>query len=187
MEIKKIEGIIEALLFAAGEAVPLEKISRVVEQDQETTRKIIHAMEERYHEDNRGIQIIHLEGSYQLCTKEQYYQYIQSYYVAPKKLTISDTLLETLSIIAYEQPITKAQIEHIRGVRCDHVVNKLIEYNLVCEQGRMNAPGRPILFGTTEDFLRFFGLSSIKGLPTLKQEILEKMNEEIQLELEAKR
>ncbi len=188
MEIKKLEAAIEAILFTMGEAVELERIAAAVEHDVDTTRKIIRNMMDRYEGENRGIQIIELDGAFQMCTKAEMYDAIVKITHVPKKHVLTDVLLETLSIIAYKQPITKLEIEAIRGVKSDHSVNKLIEYNLVCEVGRMDAPGRPILFGTTEDFLRSFGIHSLEDLPVLNPEKLEdfklEAEEEIQLKLD---
>lgn len=154
MEIKKLEAAIEAVLFTMGESVELSQIAGAIQQDKETTRKIIHNMMDRYQAEERGIQIIELEQSYQMCTKKEYYECLIRLALHPKKPALTDVMLETLSIIAYKQPVTKAEIEKIRGVKCDHAINKLMEYELVRELGRLDAPGRPILLGTTEEFLR---------------------------------
>lgn len=184
---KETEAAIEAILFAMGESVELEKIAKAVEHDIETTRKILHGMMDRYMEEDRGIQIIELDHSFQLCTKKEMCEYLIRVAKQPKKITLTDVALETLSIIAYKQPITKAEIEKIRGVKCDHAVNKLIEYNLVTELGRLDAPGRPILFGTTEEFLRNFGIQSLDDLPAPNPVQIEdfkaEAEEEIQLRL----
>lgn len=188
MEIQKLEAIIEAILFTMGESVELSKIAAAIEHDEETTRKIIHNMMDRYEAEDRGIKILELEGSYQMCTKTEMYEYLIRIAKQPKKHVLSDVLLETLSIIAYKQPITKLEIEKIRGVKCDHAVNKLVEYNLICELGRLDAPGRPLLFGTTQDFLRCFGVQSIQELPIVNQDQFEdfkaEAEEEIQLKLD---
>jgi len=188
MEIKKIEAIIEAILFTMGEAVEVERIAAVVEHDEDTTRKIIRNMMDQYGDESRGIQIIELDGAFQMCTKAAMYESIIKLTHIPKKHVLTDVLLETLAIIAYKQPITKLQIEAIRGVKCDFAVNKLIEYNLVSEMGRMDAPGRPILFGTSEEFLRSFGIQSLEDLPIMNSEKLEdfklEAEEEMQLQLD---
>lgn len=167
MEIKKLEGVIEAILFAAGDSVELGKIAAAIEHDEDTTRKIIHQMMDKYAKKDRGIRILELENSFQLCTKKEMYEYLIRIAKQPKKYVLTDVLLETLSIIAYKQPVTKLEVEKIRGVKSDHAVNKLVEYNLVCEVGRMEAPGRPLLFGTTEEFLRRFSIQSVEELPTM--------------------
>ncbi|MDC7287186.1 SMC-Scp complex subunit ScpB [Blautia schinkii] len=188
MEIKKIEAAIEAILFTMGESVELSQIAKAIEQDNQTTEKIIHNLMDRYQQEERGIQIIELENSFQMCTKKEYYEYLVRIAMQPKKPVLTDVMLETLSIIAYKQPVTKAEIEKIRGVKCDHAVNKLVEYNLVRELGRLDAPGRPILFGTTEEFLRSFGVQAIEELPMLDPVQIEdfkaEAEEEIQLKLD---
>ena len=188
MEIKHIEGAIEALLFAAGEAVEITKIANAIEHDTDTTRKIIRNMMLRYEEESHGIKIIELENSFQMCTKQEYYDYLVRLALQPKKAVLTDVMLETLSIIAYKQPVTKQEIEKIRGVNSDHAVNKLVEYRLVKELGRLDAPGRPILFGTTEEFLRNFGVQGLDDLPILDPVQLEdfkaEAEEEVQLKLD---
>ena len=170
MELKKTQARIEAILFAAGDAVELDSIAKCVDLDKETTKKILYYMMDKYDNEDRGIQITELDDSFQLCTKVEMYDSIIKLINTPKKHNLTDVLLETLSIVAYKQPVTKAEIEAIRGVSCDHSINKLIEYNLVYELGRMDAPGRPILFGTTIEFLRSFGLKSLDELPSVKHD-----------------
>lgn len=188
MQLNQLEAIIEAILFTMGDSVPLESLATAIEQDEKTTKNIIKNMMDKYEKEDRGIQIIELDGAYQMCTKVSMYDYIRRVTHQPKKTVLSDILLETLAIIAYKQPITKAEIEQIRGVRSDHAINKLIEHGLVCDVGRMDAPGRPLLFGTTEAFLRHFGMQSLKDLPIAPAEAIEKfkleVEKEVQLELE---
>ena len=186
MEIQKLEAVIEAILFTMGDSVEVEKIAAAIEHDTATTRKIIHNMMDRYEKEDRGIKIIELEDSFQMCTKAEMYDYLIKVASQPKKQVITDVLLETLSIIAYKQPITRAEIERIRGVKCDHAVNKLIEYNLVMEVGRLDAPGRPLLFGTTEEFLRKFGVQSIEELPRINSEKVEDFKAEAEAEAQLK-
>lgn len=188
MEIKKLEAAIEAILFTMGDSVELGQIARAVEQDTKTTEKVIRRMMDRYREEDRGIQIIELENAYQMCTKKEYCEYLIRLALHPKKPALTDVMLETLSIIAYKQPVTKVEIEKIRGVKCDHAVNKLVEYNLVKELGRLDAPGRPLLFGTTEEFLRSFGVQGLDELPEVDPVRLEdfkaEAEEEIQIRLD---
>ena len=187
MKISDLEAVIEAILFTMGEAVELERIAAATEQDEDTCRHVIRNMMDRYAGD-RGIQIIELDGAFQMCTKASMYEYLVRIAHVPKKHVLTDVLLETLSIIAYKQPITKLEVEHIRGVKSDHVINKLVEYKLICEVGRLDAPGRPILFATTEEFLRNFGIESLEDLPVVNPEKVEdfkiEAEEEIQLELD---
>lgn len=186
MEIKQTEAIIEAILFTMGESVELDKIADTIEHDKETTRKIIRNMMMRYEEEDRGIRIIELENAFQLCTKQEMYEYLIRIAKQPKRHVLTDVLLETLSIIAYKQPVTRLEIEKIRGVKSDHAVNKLIEYNLVTEVGRMDAPGKPLLFGTTEEFLRRFSVQSIDELPIFDAEKLEDFKAEAEDEVQLK-
>lgn len=188
MELKQLEAKIEAILFTMGESVEAERIAAALGHDTETIKRIIHTMMDAYEAENRGIQIIELNGSFQLCTKPAMYETLIQLTHIPKRHTLSDILLETLSIVAYKQPITRQEIEAIRGVSCDHVINKLIEYKLIVEVGRLDAPGRPILFGTSDEFLRSFGLVSLEELPIINQEHKEtfkrEAEEEVQLKLE---
>lgn len=184
LEIKKLEGIIEAILFAMGDSVELGKIAAAIEHDEATTRKIIHSMMDKYEAEDRGIRIIELEDSFQMCTKTETYEYLIRIAKQPRRYVLTDVLLETLSIIAYKQPVTKLEIEKIRGVKSDHAVNKLVEYNLVCEVGRMDAPGRPLLFGTTEEFLRRFSIQSVEELPSMNPEQVENLKTEVEEEVQ---
>lgn len=186
MDRRKAEAAIEAILFAVGESVEAEKLAKAIEQDTETTKKIIGHMMDRYREEDRGIQIMELENAYQLCTKSELYEYLIRVAKQPKRYVLTDVLLETLSIIAYKQPVTKLEIEKIRGVKTDHAVNKLVEYGLVEEAGRLDAPGRPLLFGTTEEFLRRFSVHSLDELPVLDQEQIAHFKEEAEDEAQLK-
>ena len=188
MEIQELEAQIEAILFTMGEAVEAERIAQALEHDVDTVRRVVRNMMDRYRSADRGIQIIELNDSYQMSTKQNMYEAIIKIAHVPKKHVLTEVLLETLSIVAYKQPITRQEIEAIRGVSCDHAVNKLVEYRLITEIGRLDAPGRPILFGTTYDFLRSFGLTSLDELPVVKPEKVEdfklEAEEEIQLKLD---
>lgn len=165
MTLKELESVIEAILFAGGEAVSVKNIAAATEQDEKTVASVINNMADKYSLEKRGIKIIQVGDSYQMCTNPEYYDYIRKLYQSPARKTLSTTLLETLAIIAYKQPVTKGQIEDIRGVSADHAVNKLLEYGMVEERGRLDAPGKPILFGTTDEFLRYFGFSTLDNLP----------------------
>lgn len=186
MEIKKIESIIEAILFTMGESVEVSRIAKVIEHDVDTTRKIIHNMMDRYEEEDRGIRIIELNDSFQMCTKKEMYEYLIKIAKQPRRYNLSDVVLETLSIVAYKQPVTRQEIEKIRGVKSDHAVNKLIEYDLIQEVGRLDVPGRPILFGTTEEFLRRFNVQSADELPGITPEKVEDFKAEVEEEVQLK-
>ena len=183
------EAAISAILFAMGDSVEIKKLSEAIGYSEEETTEIIHKMQSKYERNKEfGLTIIELEGAVQMCSKTEMYDYLIKVAKTPKNMHLSDTALETLSIIAYKQPVTRAEIEKIRGVSCDHAINRLIEFNLITELGRLNAPGRPLLFGTTEEFLRSFGVKSIEDLPVIAPDRLEEFKkeaaEEVQLKLD---
>lgn len=188
MTLQQLEGMIEAILFTLGEAVEPARLAQATEQDEDTVRKVIRTMMDNYTSSDHGIQIVEIDGAFQMCTKPEMYDALVRIAHVPKRHVLTEVMLETLSIIAYKQPITKAEIEHIRGVKTDHAVNKLIEYNLICEAGRLDTPGRPILFKTTDDFLRNFGIESLEDLPVLAPDQIEtfkkQAEEEAQLHLD---
>ncbi|CDC40452.1 MAG TPA: SMC-Scp complex subunit ScpB [Lachnospiraceae bacterium] len=186
--ISNMEAAVEAVLFTMGTSVETSRLAAAIEQDEQTTRRLVRNMMDKYNAKDRGICIIELEDSFQMCTKKEYYDNLIRVVSQPKKHTLTDSALETLSIIAYKQPVTRLEVEQIRGVKSDYAVNKLLEYNLITELGRLDAPGRPILFGTTEEFLRSFGLSSVEDLPELSPEMIAdfklEAEQESQLELD---
>ncbi|MCR5153345.1 MAG: SMC-Scp complex subunit ScpB [Lachnospiraceae bacterium] len=186
MNPKEIEAQIEAILFTMGEAVESDRLAAALGHDVDTIRRIARNMADRYDSEDRGIQMIEINDSFQLCTKASMYEAIIKIAHVPKKHVLSDSVLETLSIVAYKQPVTRSEIEAIRGVSCEHAVNKLLEYKLITELGRLNAPGKPILFGTTEEFLRSFGLVSLEDLPVVKPEKIEDFKIEVEDELQLK-
>ncbi|MCR5666990.1 MAG: SMC-Scp complex subunit ScpB [Eubacterium sp.] len=177
-------AVLEAILFTMGESVELSKLAQALEIDKNEVKQYLDELTKKYESMDSGVQLIELDGAYQMCTKPEMYEYLIKIAKLPRKYVLTDVQLETLSIIAYKQPITKAEIENIRGVSSDHVVNRLVEYNLVCELGRLDAPGRPMLFGTTEEFLRSFGVHSLEELPALNQDTIEEFKREAQEELE---
>lgn len=180
---KELLGAVEAILFAMGESVSLSKIASAIGKDETEAKRLLEELKKQYQKKERGIQLIELEDSYQLCTKLELYDYLIQVAKQPKKHVLTDVLLETLAIVAYKQPVTKIEIEKIRGVKSDHAVNKLVEYDLVCEVGRLDAPGKPLLFGTTEEFLRRFGVQSVEELPSIAPEQLEDFKEEAEREI----
>ena len=183
MEEQNKIAALEAVLFTIGDSVEVGKLAEVIGEDVRTTKKLLARLQERYEKEDSGIMLSVLENANQLCSKPAYYESLIKVVKAPRKYILTDALLETLSIIAYKQPITRIEIEKIRGVKCDHAVNKLIEYNLICEAGRLDAPGRPILFATTEEFLRYFGIESLEELPILNQETIDNFKEEAEREV----
>ena len=178
MENSNMKAAIEAVLFAIGGAVEESKLLAAIGTEEEPADKkefnaAIEEMMQQYEAEDRGIRLLRLENKYQLCTKNEYFEILARIVNMPKKHVLTDVLLETLAIVAYKQPVTRAEIEKIRGVSCSHAVNRLVEYNLICEVGRLDAPGHPILFGTTDDFLRSFGISSMDELPDISPDKME--------------
>ncbi|WP_024615983.1 SMC-Scp complex subunit ScpB [Clostridium sp. Ade.TY] len=163
-----IKGAIEALLFVSGEPLSLRDLAINLEVTPKYLEEIISELSLEYEISNRGIKLININGSYQLVTKNEYSDYIQKLLKKNKRQSLSQASLESLSIIAYKQPITRVDIDEIRGVKSESAIQKLLERDLVEEVGRLDVPGRPILYGTTNEFLRQFGLTSIKELPSLE-------------------
>lgn len=181
-------AIIEAVLFTMGKSVELSQLASAIDQDEKVARTVVEDLMARYEKEKRGVQIIELENSYQMCTRAEFYENLIRVAATPKKNLLTEVMLETLSIIAYKQPVTKLEIEKIRGVKSDHAVNRLIEYNLVQEIGRLDAPGRPVLFATTEEFLRRFGIGTRENLPDMdpvrQEEIKNEVEEELKVRME---
>lgn len=188
MERKKAEAVLEAVLFTMGESVEVSRLADVIEEDVKTTREILQEMAGRYEQEDRGLALSWFDHSVQLCTKADTYEYLIKIAKAPRKMALTDTVLETLSIIAYKQPVTRIEVERVRGVSCDHAINKLLEYDLITELGRLDAPGKPLLFGTTEQFLRCFGVRSLEELPSINpvqvEEFKQQAEAEVQLQLD---
>lgn len=182
MERQKAEAVLEAVLFTMGESVEISRLAAVLEMDTKEVKQILEDMQKRYEQEDRGIFLLWLEDSVQLSTKAEMYEYLIKIAKTPRKMVLTDTVLETLSIIAYKQPVTRLEIERIRGVSCDHAVNKLLEYDLITELGRLDAPGRPLLFGTTEQFLRCFGVRSLDELPELSAVQVEEFKQQAEAE-----
>ena len=178
------EGAVEAILFAMGDSVELNRLASAIGLSAAETKKILDRLKGKYNRPESGIRLLELDSSYQLCTKKQYYRNLIILAKQPKKPQLTDVVMETLSIIAYKQPVTKAEIEKIRGVSSEHAINKLLEYELIQELGRLNIPGRPILFGTTEKFLRCFGVESTDELPVLDEVQIEDFKAEAEAELD---
>ncbi len=183
MEQQKAEGIIEAVLFTMGKSVPVASLAELLELPEQKVWTILRDMQRSYKENGRGMMLLELEDSVQMCTTAEYYPYLIKLVSQPKKQVLTEAVLETLSIIAYKQPVPRSEIEKIRGVGSDHAVNRLLEFGLIEEKGRLDAPGRPILFGTTEEFLRTFGISSISDLPVADSSELEEWKAEAEAEV----
>ena len=183
---KHLEAVVEAVLFTMGKSMELRQLAIATGQSEEETKQAVERLKARYDKEERGMEIIELEGSYQMCTRTGFYENLIRVAASPKKQVLSEVVLETLSIIAYKQPVTKMEIEKIRGVKSDHAVNRLVEYNLVQEVGRLDAPGHPALFATTEEFLRRFGIGSTENLPDMDPVREEEIRVEVEEELKAR-
>ena len=181
MSFSKEQSIIQAMLFATGREVSKKEIMNVLEIGEEDIEKIIENMRVTLEELNSGVEILKVEDGYQMCTKKEYYEYIYPLIDSRTKPNISNAALETLSIIAYNPKITRSEIEAIRGVSSDGTVYKLLEYNLIEEAGRLDAPGRPTTYKVTTNFMKMFGISSLDELPELPRYKLDE-NEQIVLE-----
>ena len=171
MQLMENEAAIEALLFTSGEAVSLSRIAEAIGLDIPAARLLLTSLNDKYISENRGIRIVDFEDKFQMATNPEMFCYVEKLIKSRPKKILSQTLLETLAIVAYKQPVTKAMVEEIRGVNADHSINRLMEFGLIEERGRQNAPGRPILFGTSDEFLKYFGLQSFESLPNLPVEI----------------
>jgi len=178
MEIERIKSIMEAMLFACGRPVEIKEFMVNLELSAEDVEGILQNMKAEFESQNRGIEIIKVDNAYQLCTKKEYYEYIYPLLDNRTKPTLSNAAMETLSIIAYNPKITRAEIESIRGVNSDGTIYKLLEYNLIEEAGRLDLPGRPTTYKTTPEFLKMFGLSTLEELPELPKYKLDE-NEQI--------
>ncbi len=182
MERQQQEAVIEAILFTMGESVEISRLAAVLETDKNEVKEVLEEMQKRYEAEERGITLMQFEDSVQLSTKPRLYEYLIKIAKTPRRMVLTDTVIETLSIIAYKQPVTRLEIERIRGVSCDHAINKLLEYDLITELGRLDAPGRPLLFGTTEQFLRCFGVKSLEELPELTTLQMEEFKQQAEAE-----
>ena len=176
-------GCAEAILFAMGNSVDIGTLSFAMGCTNEETMETLSKLNDQYEQSGRGIFINRLEDRVQLCTKREYYPQLIKIAARPVKPTLTPSVLETLCIVAYKQPVTKGDIERIRGVKSDFAVNKLIEYGLITEAGRLDTPGRPILFTTTEEFLRRFGLASSAELPQADPEKLKEIEKQARQEV----
>ncbi|OPJ57261.1 SMC-Scp complex subunit ScpB [Alkalithermobacter paradoxus] len=170
MENIKIKHVIESILFAFADPISAKDIRSVIGEEI-NVKDVVEAIEElrsEYNENKRGIQILKIEEKYQMCTNKDYEEYVKKMLEPKKKKSLTQATLETLTIIAYKQPITKVEIEEIRGVKCDKAISTLVENDLIKEAGRLNKIGKPILYKTTDEFLKVFGLDTIKALPDIE-------------------
>lgn len=169
MEIVEIERAVEAILFATGDPVELSRIAEILDVDEPSLERIITNLRDYYDFEQRGVRIVKLDNSYQMCSASQYAEYIRKALETKKAPRLSPPLLEVLSVIAYRQPVTRAYVEQVRGVDCSYSITSLTEKGLIRESGRLDVPGKPILYRTTKDFLRVFGLESLNDLPELPE------------------
>ena len=165
METQTQKGAIEAIIFASGEPIPLEKIAAAMELGKTETKALVAAVMEEFNQMHSGIQIIQINDSYQMCTKAEFESHIRLALELKNNTPLSAAALEVLAIVAYHQPVTKAFLAQVRGVDSSSVLNGLFAKGLVEERGRLELPGRPLLYGTTQNFLRCMGLSSLEELP----------------------
>lgn len=168
---EKLIGIIESVLFAAGEAVSAQKLAEISQTTKEEIVAAAQKLNADYTEHKRGFALIEIDDGYQICTRPEYYTYVQAIVGARRQQGLSSAALEVLSIVAYNQPVTRNTIEYVRGVNSDYAVHRLVERGLIEERGRLDAPGKPILFVTTQEFLRCFGLKSLEDLPDFNMSI----------------
>ncbi len=177
----KIQYAIEGILFAAGEPVKAAKLASVLETDIKKVEEAVKLLKYQYDSEMRGVQIIEIDEGYQICSRPEYYAYIQEILGEQRRQALSNAAMEALAIIAYKQPITRGQVEYVRGVNSDGAVNRLVERGLIEECGRLDAPGRPILYKTTQTFLRCFGLKTPQDLPEISAEVINAGYEQIDL------
>jgi len=161
------KGIIEAMLFVSGEPLSLKDLALHLEASPKYLEEVLEELIESYRQEDRGIKLIRINGDYQLVTKNEYSDYIQKLLKKNKRQSLSQASLESLAIVAYKQPITRIDIDEIRGVKSESAISRLMDKELIKEVGRLEVPGRPILYSTTEEFLRQFGLHDLKELPSL--------------------
>ncbi len=186
MDLKECMAAIETILFAMGDSVEIETIANALEIEEASARNAVAELQKKYADTESGLAIKWYDQSVQLSTKPEYYGYLVKVAKTPKKQVLTNTLLETLSIIAFKQPVTRVEVESIRGVNSDFAINKLVGFDLVQEVGRKESPGRPLLFGTTEQFLRTFGLGSLDELPDFDTVQVEEFREEAEQEVDAR-
>ena len=169
MDIKQYQAAMEAILFSSGEPVSVSRLSETLDLDTDTTVRLVEDYMQSVNIRAGGIVIIRLDDSYQMCSAKEYAEYVRKALDIRRNVPLSQAAMEVLAIIAYNQPVTRAFVEQVRGVDCSAVVQGLVAKKLIEEQGRMDLPGRPLLYGTTADFLRCFGVSGLGELPPLPQ------------------
>ena len=186
MEKEELIQAIEAMLFASGKSVDIRMLSDILEVEATEIKEAANELKNILRERNSGIQLLEIKESYQLATLEKYYSYICTMLDNRPKPSLSQAAFEVLSIVAYNPNVTRAEMERIRGVSSDSALNKLLEYNLIEEAGRMDAPGRPMMYKTSDEFLKMFGYKSLKDLPELPK-LKEEMDEQMKIEEDAEK
>lgn len=182
MKSNELKSAIEAILFAAGSAVPVSRIAEALEVKSNDVKEQLKLLIDEYANENRGIMIIKLEDSYQMCNKKEYGEYIRKVMDLRRNSPLSQAAMEVLAVIAYNQPVTKAFVEQVRGVDCSGVIGSLTTKELIEEKGRLELPGRPLLYGTTENFLRCFQIDAIENLPPLPEKEQQEENKDVSSE-----
>lgn len=183
MDRSELKKALEAILFASGDAVQIKRLARAFDVSEKEISQAADELISDMDKESRALTVIRLDDAFQMCTKKEVYEYLLKFVAVPGESRLTDVQLEVLSIIAYKQPVTKLEIENIRGVNTDYVVNRLAELGLIEEKGRLEAVGRPYLFGTTQEFLRRFGLNSLDELPEIDNEKAGRFRAEAENEL----
>ena len=181
---KYIKAAIEALLFAKGAPVDIDELAAATGVKRDRAMKFITELSDEYRSEDRGIHIVRIEDAFELATKKEFYDVLAKYVSRDNKYVFSEAMLETLSIIAYKQPVTRTQVEEVRGVNCSTSISRLVEFGLIFETGRLDAPGRPFLYATTDEFLKRFDLDSLDDLPDVSEDLLGQMKLELENETE---
>lgn len=185
MELKEKMGIIEGILFAAGEPVSIKEIAAIIQEDVNATEDLLNKTKNLFDYERRGIQIKKIQNQYQLATRSEHYEYIKEIMVSKNAMGLSKAALETLAIIAYKQPVTRMDIEALRGVKCESSLRRLMDKSLIKVKGRLNSPGKPIIYVTTSDFLKYIGIENLDQLPEIEDfEIEDEIEEQKQVNME---
>ncbi len=184
MKTEKLVSAFEAVLYASGEPMSIERFSQVFEITPEKVVSIMEKLDEKMKKNGSGLELLRLENTYQFATKSEYYEYIKKAFDMRRRTPLSPAALEVLAVVAYNQPVTKSFIEQVRGVDCSGVVTTLVEKGLIEERGRLELPGKPLLYGTTKNFLRCFSISDLTELPPLPKSEQEEKDVGEQLEID---
>jgi len=184
MKTEQLISAFEAVLYASGEPMSIERFSQVFEITPEKVVSVMEKLEEKMKQNKSGLELLRLENTYQLATKTEYFEYIKKAFDMRRRTPLSSAALEVLAVVAYNQPVTKSFIEQVRGVDCSGVVTTLVEKGLIEERGRLELPGKPLLYGTTKNFLRCFSISDLTELPPLPKSEQDEKDVGEQLEID---